>query len=284
MSRIDNLKIPFRILISTVKMAFRFFGVGITSYSSLADLREYARIGESLKETLDERTKSDLDFLRGLDLHHYERTVAMFDKSKSQLRQDLFVLSELNYKRGGFFVEFGATNGIDLSNTHLLSTEFAWRGILAEPAVVWHEKLLVNRPDATIETSCVWKDSDSNLAFNETADPELSTIESFSENDHQGISRRNGLVYSVNSISLRDLLVKHNAPSHIDYLSIDTEGSEFEILNAFDFDEYSFGVISVEHNYRPQRELIFQLLDRNGYSRKNKHISFWDDWYVRTSF
>jgi hypothetical protein len=40
--------------------------------------------------------------------------------SKSQLRQDLFVLSELSFKQNGFFVEFGATNGVELSNTHLM--------------------------------------------------------------------------------------------------------------------------------------------------------------------
>jgi len=278
-----KLKYPVRILISTVKIIFRIFGLGITSYSGLTSLRDYARIGQSLEKYLNDRTKADLEFLRALDFSHYEETALMFDKPKSQLRQDLFVLQELNYKRGGYFVEFGATNGIDLSNTYLLETDFAWRGILAEPASVWHEKLRTNRPTAIIETSCVWKDSDSSLSFNETTDPELSTIEVFSENDHHRVSRRDGLVYSVQSISLRDMLDKHNAPHHIDYLSIDTEGSEFEILNAFDFDLYSFGVITVEHNYEPQRELIFELLTRNGYSRRNKHVSFWDDWYIKTS-
>ncbi|NKB76872.1 MAG: hypothetical protein GKR96_07435 [Gammaproteobacteria bacterium] len=58
--------------------------------------------------------------------------------SKSQLRQGLFALSELSFKQGGFFVEFGATNGVGLSNTHLLETKFGWKGILAEPAKLWH--------------------------------------------------------------------------------------------------------------------------------------------------
>ena len=52
--------------------------------------------------------------------------------------QHLFDLSELEFKRNGFFVEFGAANGIDLSNTYLLETEFSWTGILAEPATYGH--------------------------------------------------------------------------------------------------------------------------------------------------
>ena len=51
--------------------------------------------------------------------------------SKSQLKQDIFVLLETGFKRNGFFVEFGATNGIDLSNTYLLEKRFGWNGILA---------------------------------------------------------------------------------------------------------------------------------------------------------
>ena len=107
--------------------------------------------------------------------------------SKSQLRQDLFVLSELSYKRNGFFVEFGATNGIDLSNTHLLETKFDWSGVLAEPAKIWHSELLANRK-AFIELDCVWKSTGETLVFNEVTHEnykgEFSTIDSFSKSDN----------------------------------------------------------------------------------------------------
>jgi FkbM family methyltransferase len=209
----------------------------------------------------------------------------LIQHSKSQLRQDLFVLSELSFKRNGFFVEFGATNGIDLSNTHLLETKFDWRGILAEPAKVWHAELLANRK-AFVELDCVWKASGETLIFNEVAHErfkgEFSTIDSFSSSDNHGNLRSRGLKYEVNSISLLDMLEKYNAPKSIDYLSIDTEGSEYEILSAFDFRAYDIKIITCEHNFTPMREKLFKLLTEQGYQRKFTQFSRWDDWYVRT--
>ena len=122
--------------------------------------------------------------------------------------------------RGGYFVEFGAADGIDQSNTYLLETEFSWSGILAEPARVWKKKLQVNRLNSSIETLCVWKDSNSNLLFNETDHPEISTIDSFSNKDGHRNTRRAGKKYEVQTISLNNSLRKHQAQKYIDYLPI----------------------------------------------------------------
>lgn len=205
--------------------------------------------------------------------------------SKSQLRQDLFVLSELGFKQDGFFVEFGATNGVELSNTHLMETKFNWNGILAEPAKLWHSSLKKNRSVA-IETDCVWRTTGETLLFNEVSDKrnsgELSTIDSFSNVDRHRVIRESASnKYEVNTISLKDMLKKHNAPKQIDYLSIDTEGSEFDILNNFDFDEFDIKIITCEHNYTPMREKIYALLLKNGYERKLSEYSLFDDWYVK---
>jgi FkbM family methyltransferase len=201
-------------------------------------------------------------------------------KATSQLGQDLFVLSELQLKQNGYFVEFGATNGLTISNTYLLETEFAWKGILAEPAKCWYKELKKNRK-CHIESDCVWRDSHTTFAFNEVnAIPELSTIYAFSNCDMHHNNRKIGQTYDVTTISLLDLLKKYRAPRVIDYLSIDTEGSEFEILSAFDFDQYKFKVITCEHNFTPIREKTFALLTQQGYIRKFDHLSKFDDWYV----
>jgi FkbM family methyltransferase len=116
--------------------------------------------------------------------------------------------------------------------------------------------------------------------FNESNNPDMSTIHQFSAQDHHASARKDGKTYTVQTISLNDLLKKYSAPSCIDYLSIDTEGSEYDILSNLDFDRYNFRVITCEHNHSPNRELIHELLTSKGYKRKFENISLFDDWYV----
>lgn len=199
--------------------------------------------------------------------------------SNAQLFQDLFVLYYLKNKRNGFFIEFGATDGITLSNTYLLEDSYHWNGILCEPGKIWQKKLSANRK-CIVDFRCVWSKSGETLQFNETKIPELSAIETFNESDYHSKNREEGLNYSVETISLNDLLVEYKAPHVIDYLSIDTEGSEFDILKEFDFEKFKISVITVEHNFSPKREEIYKLLTCKGYKRVFEKLSLFDDWYV----
>jgi len=222
----------------------------------------------------------DLELLLALPPEHAPELLRKLRKSKSQFRQDLFVLSELSFKSNGFFVEFGATNGVDLSNTWLLEHDYGWQGILAEPARCWHEALAANRRNAAIDTRCVWSESGVAVPFNEVEVPELSTVSEFAGSDlHAGV-RQSAKIYEVETVSLNDLLAKHAAPRQIDYLSIDTEGSEFQILSRLDFDRYRFGVITCEHNFSATRAPVHDLLVSKGYTRKHRELSRVDDWYV----
>jgi FkbM family methyltransferase len=234
------------------------------------------KLVESLESQL--HTKSVFDFYQISELEKEK----LEKLSKSQLKQDIFAYLELGRKERGFFVEFGATNGVSLSNSYMLERDFGWNGILAEPAKIWHDQLKANRPNSIIETLCIWKDSGSKLTFNQTNDNELSTIDKYSDHDMHEKARKNGEKYDVVTISLLDLFKKHNAPQVIDYLSIDTEGSEFEILEAFfrDNDYYEIKIITCEHNFTPNREKIFELLKKYGYQRKYQVISAFDDFYV----
>ena len=224
-------------------------------------------------------SQADLELLKKIEKDQRLNFIDYLNLSKSQLRQDLFVLSEMNFKKNGFFVDFGATNGLDLSNSYLLETKFNWNGILAEPAKYWHNELRKNRK-VNIDTDCVWVETGKELLFNEVDDAKLSTIDQFSKNDQHGNLREKRKQYKVKTISLNDLLNKYSAPESMDYLSIDTEGSELEILKSFNFDKYKFKVITCEHNHNDNREKIYNLLSQNGYKRKFTEISKFEDWYV----
>lgn len=225
------------------------------------------------------RADDTIAFLLQVPRDSISSAISCLPNSKAQLYQDIAALIYSDFKSDGFYVEFGATNGVDLSNTHMLEKYFSWHGILAEPARRWHQDLRSNR-DATIEHNCVWRTSGEELIFKETDIAELSTIDAFTDTDVNRDLRLSGSQYRVTSISLDDLLQKHNAPKQIDFLSIDTEGSELDILSTFPFERWNICFIAVEHNYSPQREALHKLLTLNGYKRVHQNISKFDDWYV----
>jgi FkbM family methyltransferase len=253
-----------------IQQFFAKFGLGITSHSEL----------ERLQSLEDNQAQYDLKYLFSFEQNSAGELLQWLPFSKSQLRQDLFVLCATEYKKDGFFVEFGAADGKHLSNSYLLETKFGWSGILAEPAKVWHNKILKNRPKTILEKNCVWSETGLNLVFRETENAELSTLSDYATNDEHKENRENALEYKVNTISLNDLLGKYDTPSRPDYLSIDTEGSEYEILKSLDFSKYKFTVITCEHNYGKQRQNIFDLLTSHGYVRVLENLSNFDDWYV----
>jgi FkbM family methyltransferase len=223
--------------------------------------------------------KNDIDFVLEFgSLMQKDQLVDLISKSKAQLRQDIFALYSLDFHENGYFVEFGATDGVTLSNTWLLEKEFGYTGVLAEPS--HNQRKFIRRSrNANIEEKCVWSVSGDILQFQECGD--LSTISEFSNKDlHANDRSVAGTTYDVETISLTDMLDKYKAPSLIDYLSIDTEGSEYKILAAHDFSRYMFKVITCEHNYTPARHKIHELLISKGYTRKFENVSKFDDWYI----
>lgn len=200
--------------------------------------------------------------------------------SRSQYFQDLWVAYELRSMRGGYFVEFGAANGKWISNTHYLEHMLGWSGILAEPARIWYPALRSNRKGA-IDERCVWKESGHRVLFNEAPVALHSTIHEYSDGDALAHTRQNGNHYEVETVSLMDLLRFWNAPRKIHYLSLDTEGSELDILETFDFSAYDVSLITIEQR-KSNKDQIAQLLAAKGYAPKFPYFSRYDGWFVKT--
>jgi FkbM family methyltransferase len=202
-------------------------------------------------------------------------------RSRAQFFQDLWVLFELGERRNGYFVEFGAADGVHASNSWLFETELGWNGILAEPGRSWREALHRNRR-CHIDTRCVWTRTGETLVFNQPDIALHATIDAFSDHDNLAATRASGERYEVETVSLNDLLAHWDAPRRIDYLSLDTEGSELAILEAFDFDRWDVRCITVEHNHTPQRDALRALLTAKGFVNRFPNLSNVDDWYIRT--
>jgi FkbM family methyltransferase len=257
-----------------VRAAFRSVGLEITRLTP-SPLSTEAQLFNALLELKHRPADGETGrFLKFCADHLHQ--------SRAQLLQDLFVQYRLGEKREGFFVEFGATDGRMKNNTYALEHIWGWTGILAEPARTWHQALRSNRARCVIDERCVWHATGEHLAFNEVpAAPALSTISSYSGADFHGARRGKRESYEVETVSLNDLLTQHGAPHHIDYLSIDTEGSELAILQAFTFGAWDIGIITVEHNYTAIRDALHTLLTEQGYTRWFTEFSTCDDWYAR---
>jgi len=199
-------------------------------------------------------------------------------RSWSQLGQDLDVLKLYSNKRTGTFIEIGASDGKTLSNTYLLE-QLGWKGICVEPIPKQFELLQKNRRSINVNKA-VYNVSGEKIKFTVAISSLLSGITS--EIDRHHSAKNNSSQILVETITLNDLIDQNNLPNFIEYLSLDTEGSEYEILKIVDFSKYTFGTIHVEHNYvMPRREQIRSLLTLNGYIflREQK----WDDYYVHNS-
>jgi FkbM family methyltransferase len=200
--------------------------------------------------------------------------------STAQLGQDLWVLERSGYKHGGFFVEFGATDGVLLSNSWLLETRMGWRGICAEPNPKYFERLQRNRR-CQVSNACIGATTGETVEF--LLAEEFGGMVGDMSRDLHAERRQAYYADPSNRVrlvteSLDDLLRRLNAPRDIDYLSIDTEGSELAILSAFPFDRWNIHLLTVEHNFSADRERIHELLSAHGYARTE---SQWDDWYER---
>jgi FkbM family methyltransferase len=190
----------------------------------------------------------------------------------------LWVLHETGGKSGGYFVEFGAADGVALSNTYRLEKDYGWHGILAEPNPVWHAGLRQNR-DAAIDFRCVFTTTGCSVPFAATRQALLGTIAAYTSCDGHARTRQNHELIDVETVLLDDLLEAHRAPRDIDFISIDTEGSELDILAHFDFERWNVLLFCIEHNRTSIERHLDALMGRHGYRRRYAPYPTIDAWY-----
>jgi FkbM family methyltransferase len=172
-------------------------------------------------------------------------------------------------KRKGVFVDIGAHDGISYSNTYFFEKELGWSGICIEPLPSVFELLKKNRNCVCIN-ACI-SQSKGIVDFIEvkgSAEMLSGMVSTYHPKHLERLKeeiQRDGGSYSVirvQSDPLGDILDKYHI-ENIDYLSLDTEGGEFDILNSIDFTKCMIQAISVENNYGDVR--IKALLGSKGF-------------------
>jgi len=170
-------------------------------------------------------------------------------------------------KRGGVFVEAGAIDGLLFSNTLHFEREKGWTGVLIEGLPAMLGRLSMNRPRSQA-VGCALASSFGVAPFECVFGSQpigwsglVGTIGAV--RDHEKYRRGGREFIPVQTRTLAAVLTECDA-RHVDYLSLDVEGSEFDVLSVFPFAEFDIDVIGVEDN-SGANEALRTLLASNGY-------------------
>jgi len=206
-------------------------------------------------------------------------------KYYSQYGQDEWAYKNyLEDVKNGTFLEIGADDGVDKSNTKFFEDHLGWSGICIEASPSRFELLKKNRK-CVCECAAV-SDEVKEVQFLDIRGwgKGLSGIVKTYDNAHvrriqQEMTHddNDGHEYITLKTELLNDILERNAAYEIDFCTIDTEGSEFEILRALDFDKFKIKLIMVENNYNETN--VRDLLVSKGYKFVGR-VGPIDDAYV----
>jgi FkbM family methyltransferase len=264
-----------------IKFLIRIFGFQVYRHSPY----EYVLTRDLNKSQLKFQLERTVNSLGSLTNDAFKEFLS---NNLSLLSRGLEV-SKISYffreKTNGFFVEFGACDGLHFSNTVHLEKDFNWRGILAEPNKSYFRSLKKNR-NVELDNRAVWTDTGLDLNFTEASAGGLSGLTNSFRNrgSLKKRTRTGSITYKVKTVTLNDLLESHNCPFQFDFLSIDTEGSELDILKNFDLNKYSPTVIVTEFYGSEEAHSIIEFMSGFG-SRQEIFSSVREDnlWFVKNN-
>lgn len=190
-----------------------------------------------------------------------------------------FSLNELDKKLeiyldidNGYFVELGANDGVNQSNTLFFERFRGWKGILIEPFQSNFAELIRNRSSINFfkNAACVGPTYTSptvELAFSNLMTSTLGVTSEISNPMDHAVSGEkfwggNTFIFKTFALTLNSILIEANSPNTIDLLSLDTEGTELEILKGIDHSRFRFRFICVESR---QFEVVNKYLSAQQY-------------------
>lgn len=174
---------------------------------------------------------------------------------------------------GGVYVDVGAHDGTTYSNTRFFDDTLGWVGICIEPIDTVFQTLVANRPRADCINAC---------AYNRAGEVEFCNITDYSEmlsgvhadyspehlaRIHKELRDKGGEmeIKVKKAVTLQSVLDERGI-SFVDYLTIDTEGSERKVLEGIDWARAKIAIIDIENNYSGEQNTnIHQYLLDRGY-------------------
>jgi FkbM family methyltransferase len=172
----------------------------------------------------------------------------------------------------GYFVELGAHNGVHHSNTLALEVHKVWNGMLVEADPLLYQQMHQNRPQCLSVHAVVGTENaeEKEFVFGNSYGGLVEFMPVAWMEEHK---RRENRVGMISTTTLHNLLTTTQAPSVIDYLSLNIEGAELPVLRKF-FDEmnepearpFIMRMLTVEFRYDQMLlDSLTDLLTSKGY-------------------
>lgn len=184
------------------------------------------------------------------------------NKFHSELQEELFIVDYFNNKQNGFVLDIGAADGITASNSFKLINDCEWCGLLIEPCYKHFSNLKILYEDI----------SEINYFFGAVNQHKKETIFYEVIQNEIGLSNIIGeshtrnqefVTYQIPCLDINSILEKYNTPKNIDFVSLDIEGSEDQVLNYWDFEKYQVELWCVEENMHSYESFF----DAHGYRK-----------------
>lgn len=212
---------------------------------------------------------------------------------RAQFGEDRILWQVFRQRRSGYFMEIGAYDGVNLSNTYFLE-QMGWHGVLVEPIEDLCLRAAASRPRSrVIQAAISRKGSHGTAKFTITQNvPVLSYLNT--DQDHVDRCLKEGATLvevDVPLLTVDDILLheRYAAPPgtgpwvpnvgwQIDLVSIDVEGGELDVLDGFNLERYRPGILLIE-NDRPAGAAVEPYLTSRGY--RKFHRQKINDFYFR---
>ena len=177
-------------------------------------------------------------YLKKLIPTKFKTFLKKFRKFNAINNLDVKLLDHLNFNNG-FFIECGANDGVNQSNTWYLEKYLNWNGLLIEPHKKLFKELKKNRSKKNIFiNSClVSKNYKNEHIYLSNKNLESRVVNTYDE-----------LNSKVDTITLEQIFLDNKISQKIDLFSLDVEGYEFEVLKGIDLNKFNIEHILVETN------------------------------------
>ena len=195
---------------------------------------------------------------------------AVLDKISKDWRDLSYPMYEEFFKdvKNGFFIEAGASAGLDDSHTLLFESKLNWTGLLIEPCV--NNLQFLNRKAPHVFTCLATKDHPHYVNFENT----LTQLDDLDLQIMAGIvHEKTNTTYPRQCIPLYTLLLAAGNPT-VHWFILDIEGAEFQVLQTIPWTQVDIEMISVETDLaglvmEGSREEIIDYMRRQGYIHQN---------------